>query len=182
ILKLSDNNKFYIKYLLEKEDTISNYLIYSPNPRPVPRENWLLDVEKYSEQFSTDKATVIMRDLGVKDESLRNVFKKYIRFFGNKERYRRFTSYKIEDYTEEKVDIAVLSTLCKLQVADFELVVKTLLIDEIKENTIKDDISKFGDINALWNLLEKQYGYHFEERSLEQLMIILLITNLSYKL
>lgn len=182
ILHLTDSNRLYIKYLLEKENTMSNYLIYSPKPKPVPKENWLLDIEKYSEQFSTDKATVIMRDLGVKDESLRNIFKKYIRFFGNKERYKRFISYDIEDFTEEKVDIAVLSTLCKLQVVDFELVIKTLLIDEIEENTIKEDISKFGDINALWNLIEKQYGYHFEEKSLEQLMIMFLITNLSYKL
>lgn len=182
ILYLTDNNKLYIKYLLEKEDIESNYLIYSPNPKPIPKENWLLDIEKYSEEFSTDKATVIMRDLGVKDESLRNIFKKYIKFFGNKERYSRFGSYNIEDYTEEKIDIAVLSTLCKLPIADFELVVKTLLIDKIEENKIMEEIVKFGDITALWNLLEKQYGYHFEENSLDQLMIMLLVTSLSYKL
>jgi uncharacterized protein (TIGR02687 family) len=182
ILHLTDNNKLYIKYLLEKEDVESNYLIYSPKPRPVPRENWLLDIEKYSEEFSTDKATVIMRDLGVKDETLRNVFKKYIKFFGNKERYGRFASYNIETYTEEKIDIAVLSTLCKLQMPDFELVTKTLLIEEIEgKNKVKEDIEKFGDIDALWNLLEKQYGYHLEEKSLEQLMIMFLITSLSYK-
>ena len=138
ILHLTDNNKLYIKYLLEKEDVESNYLIYSPKPRPVPRENWLLDIEKYSEEFSTDKATVIMRDLGVKDETLRNVFKKYIKFFGNKERYGRFVSYNIETYTEEKIDIAVLSTLCKLQMPDFELVTKTLLIEEIEEEDNND--------------------------------------------
>ena len=182
ILHLTDNNKLYIKYLLEKEDIESNYLIYSPKPRPLLRENWLLDIEKYSEEFSTDKATVIMRDLGIKDETLRNVFKKYIKFFGNKERYGRFASYNIEVYTEEKIDIAVLSTLCKLQMADFELVVKTLLMDKIEENKIMEEIVKFGDITALWNLLEKQYGYHFEENSLDQLMIMLLVTNLSYKL
>ncbi|MGN9166198.1 BREX-1 system phosphatase PglZ type A [Tissierellaceae bacterium HCP3S3_D8] len=182
IFHLTDNNKLYIKYLLEKEDIESNYLIYSPKPRPIPRENWLLDIEKYSEEFSTDKTTVIMRDLGVKDETLRNVFKKYIKFFGNKERYERFASYNIEVYTEEKIDIAVLSTLCKLQMADFELVVKTLLMDKIEENKIMEEIVKFGDITALWNLLEKQYGYHFEENSLDQLMIMLLVTNLSYKL
>ncbi|MBU5425119.1 BREX-1 system phosphatase PglZ type A [Tissierella pigra] len=182
ILHLTDNNKLYIKYLLEKKDIESNYLIYSPNPKPIPKENWLLDIEKYSEEFSTDKATVIMRDLGVKDESLRNIFKKYIKFFGNKERYSRFVSYNIEDYTEEKIDIAVLSTLCKLVIADFELVVKTLLIDKIEENKIMEEIVKFGDITALWNLLEKQYGYHFEENSLDQLMIMLLVTSLSYKL
>ncbi len=183
IIYLTENNSFYIKHLLEKEDTDSNYLIYSPNPKPIPRENWLLDIQKYSSEFSTDKATVIMRDLGVKDETLRNVFKKYIRFFGNKERYKRFASYNTLEFTEEKVNIAVLSTLCKLPVADFELVVKTVLMEETKdENKYIEEIKKFGDIEVFWNLIEKKYGYHLEEKSLEQLMIMFLITNLSYKL
>ena len=180
IIHLNDNNRFYIKYLLEKEDTESNYLIYSPNPKPLPRENYLLDIEKYSNEFSTDKATVIMRDFGVKDESLRNVFKKYIKFFGNKERYKRFSSYKITDYTEERIDIAVLSCLCKLNMPDFEMVLKILFIEQTKEESkYFNDIVNFGDIDAFWSIVEKKYGYHLEEKSLEQLMIMLLITNLS---
>jgi len=45
ILKLTYNNAFRIKYQLEKEDTNTNYLIYSPLAKPMPRENWLLDIE-----------------------------------------------------------------------------------------------------------------------------------------
>ncbi|WP_352404441.1 BREX-1 system phosphatase PglZ type A [Sporanaerobacter acetigenes] len=183
VLQLSDNNSFYIKYLLEKQDTCSNYLIYSPNPKPMARENWLLDIEKYSQEFSTDKATVIMRDLGVKDETLRYVFKKYIKFFGNKERYKKFASYNIEEFTEEKVNIAVLSVLCKLPVPNFELVIKTILMEEIEdENKYIKEIINFGDIDVFWDLVGKKYGYHLEERSLEQLIIMFLITNLSYNL
>lgn len=80
-LKLADNNAFFIKYQLEKEDTESNYLLYSPSPKPMPRDNWLLDILQYSTGFSTDKAVLIMGDLGVTDPSLRNVFKKYLKFF-----------------------------------------------------------------------------------------------------
>lgn len=180
IIHLNDNNRFYIKYLLEKEDTESNYLIYSPNPKPLPRENYLLDIEKYSSEFSTDKATVIMRDLGVKDESLRNAFKKYMKFFGSKERYKRFTTYNIKDFTEEKIDIAVISCLCKLNIPDFEMALKMLFIEQTKEESkYLDDIVNFGDIDAFWDIVEKKYGYHLEEKSLEQLMIMLLITNLN---
>lgn len=180
IIHISDNNRFYIKYLLEKEDVESNYLIYSPKSKPVPRENYLLDIEKYSSEFSTDKATVIMRDLGVKDESLRNVFKKYIKFFGNKERYKRFSSYNIEDYTDEKVDVAVFSCLCKLNMPDFEMVLKTLLIEQTKEESkYFDDIVNFGDIDAFWDIVEKKYGYHLEDKGLDQLMVMLLVTNVS---
>lgn len=181
ILKLADNNAFYIKYLLEKKDTKSHYLVYSPSAKPNPRDNWLLDIVKYSMEFSTDKAVLIMRDLAVKDPSLRNIFKKYLKFFDNKERYRKFASYKLDDYTEEKVDIAVLSVLCRLPAPDFEQVVKKILIGETEsENKYLEAIKTFGDINAFWKLVEKRYGYAFEEKSLLRLLVMLLVTHLSY--
>jgi hypothetical protein len=183
ILKLTDNNSFYIKCLLEKEDTESNYLLYSPISKPMPRDNWLLDILKYSEEFSTDKAILIMRDFEVEDSSLRKVFKGYLKFFGNKERYKKFASFHIDKFTKEKVDIAVLSALCRLPVADFEQVVKKVLIEELEgENKYLEAIENFGNIDAFWDLVEKRYGYNYEERALEKLIIMLLITHLSYTL
>lgn len=183
VLYLDKNNSFHIKHLLEKEDTHSNYLIYSPNPKPVPRENWLLDIEKYSDSFAADKTTLRMRELGGYDESLRNVFKSYSKFFGNKERYKKFASYKIKDFTSEKVDVAVLSTLCKLPIADFELVVKTVLMEEINdENKYMNEIIKFGDIDVFWNLVEKKYGFHLEDKNLEKLIMMFMLSNLNHNL
>ncbi|WP_066638539.1 BREX-1 system phosphatase PglZ type A [Desulfolucanica intricata] len=183
ILKLKDNNSFAIKYQIEKADTGSNYLIYSSSPKPVPRENWLLDILKYSSEFSTDKTTVIMRDLGVKDASLRNVFKKYMKFFNNKERYKKFASYNIEEYTEQKINIAVLSVLCKLHVPDFEAVVKTILMGELNEvNKYLENIEKFGNMEAFWELVEKTYGYNLPEKTLQNLLIVLMVTHLCYNL
>jgi uncharacterized protein (TIGR02687 family) len=183
ILKLTNNNSFYTKYLLEKKDSESNYLVYSPSAKPSPRDNWLLDIVKYSMEFSTDKAVLIMRGLGVEGSSLRNTFKKYLKFFDNKERRRKFASYKLDDYTEEKVDIAVLSALCKLSAPDFEQVVKKVLIGETEsENKYLEAIKTFGDIDAFWKLVEKRYGYAFEEMSLSRLLVMFLVTHLSYSL
>lgn len=181
IIKISENNAFHIKYLLEKEDLESNYLLYSPSGKPMPRDNWLLDTVKYSMEFSTDKAVLIMRDMGVKDDFLRNTFKKYLKFFANKDRYKKFASYHVDNFNEEKVDIAILSTLCKLPVADFEQVVKKVLIGETdRENKYLEAIKNFGDIDAFWNLVEKRYGFNHEEKSLEKLIVMLLVTHLSY--
>ena len=44
LLKLTNNNYFYIRYELEKVDTTSNILIYANMEKPSPRENWLLDI------------------------------------------------------------------------------------------------------------------------------------------
>lgn len=183
LLKLSENNSFAIKYEIEKVDKISHFLIYARMQKPLPRENYLLDILKYSTEFSTDKTTAIMRELGVKDDTLRGVFKKYIKFFNNKERYAAFASYGLEEYTEEKIDIAVLSALCKLDICDIEAVIKVLFEEELKEkNKHLEAIEKFGDIEAFWRLAQKYYGYNLEDKTLEKLMVFFVVTNLSYTL
>ncbi len=183
VLKLTENNSYTIKYEIEKVDKASNFLIYAKMQKPSARTNYLLDILKYSTEFSTDKTTAIMRELGVKDDSLRGVFKKYLKFFNNKERYAAFEKLSLESYNEEKVDIAVLSALCKLDICDIEAVIKALFAEELKENNkYLEAIEKFGDIEAFWRLVEKYYGFNLEDKSLEKLMIFFMVTNLSYTL
>ena len=63
--------------------------------KPKSSEDWLIDILKYSTEFSTDKITVLMRELQVEDISLREVFQSYSNFFNNKERYNIFKKYNI---------------------------------------------------------------------------------------
>jgi uncharacterized protein (TIGR02687 family) len=186
VLELSKNNCFYVKCQLEKVDTDSNYLLYAPFKKPSPKENYLLDVLKYSMEFSTDKATLIMRSLNISDDSLKGVFRKHIKFFNNKERYRIFEGYGIEQYTQEKVEkveIAILSALCKLNYPDFDEVLRVLLMEEdLKNNKYLEAIEKFGDIEVLWKLADKYYGYSDKEPTLEKLAIFMLVTNVTYSL
>lgn len=183
LLKLTENNSYAIKYEIEKVDKVSHFLIYANMQKPSPRENYLLDILKYSTEFSTDKTTVIMRELGVKDDSLKSVFKRYLKFFNNKERYASFMKYEMENYTEEKIDIAVLSVLCKLDVCNIESVIKALFAEELKDNNkYLDAIEKFGDVKAFWRLVEKYYGFNLDDKNLEKLILFFMVTNLSYTL
>lgn len=183
ILKLNGSNNFRAKYILEHEDQINNYLIYAPFGKPGVRENYLLDIEKYSVEFSTDKATAIMRDLKVFNDSLRDGFKRYLKFFNNKERYKVFKSYMLPLATKELLDVAVLSVLCKLPYPDFEEALKVLLAEYAEGKTaIYESIEKFGDLQAFWNLIDKYYGYDFEQKDLDTLTVVLLVTGLSFTL
>lgn len=182
ILKLTNNNYFWIRYELEKVDTISNILIYADMPKPNPRENLLLDIYKYSVEFSTDKTTVIMRDLNIKDVSLSPIIKKYTKFFNNKERYAAFKKFDIDEYTEDNIHIAVLSVLCKLSIPNFEEVTKVLLKESLNEDKkYKTNIEKFADMEVFWDLASKYYGYNLEEKAIGKLMIFLCITDLDDK-
>ena len=180
LIKLTENNAFYVKYHIEKEDTKSNILIYSNMKKPIPQEDWLYDIYSYSEEFSTDRATVIMRELKVLDSSLKNVFTGYNTFFKNKERISSFRSLNIENYTEEKIHIGVLATLTKVKIMDMEEILKALIKDNLDgTKKLYYDIEKFGSLDALWSLIEKHYGYSFEDRSFGRFMAMLLVTNMN---
>jgi len=65
-------------------------------------------------------------------------------------------------------------------VADFEQVVKKVLTGEADtENKYLEVIKNFGDIDAFWNLTEKRYGYTQDDKNIEKLAVMLLLTHLS---
>ncbi|WP_455794747.1 BREX-1 system phosphatase PglZ type A [Clostridium butyricum] len=180
VIKLTENNVFYTKYYIEKEDTENNILVYSNMKKPEPSGDWLYDIFCYSEEFSTDRAIVIMRELGVTNSALKETFKKYNTFFKNKERIAAFKNLNIADFTEEKVHMAVLSVLTKTKIMDFEEILKNLIKDYLDDDhKLYENIIKFGSEDELWNLIRKYYGYSFEEKSLERFMATLLITNMN---
>ncbi|MCX7843121.1 MAG: BREX-1 system phosphatase PglZ type A [Clostridia bacterium] len=178
-LLIISNNSFYIKYLIEEEEPETNFLVYAPCPKPQPRDNFLIDVLKYSKEFSADSTTVIMRDLKI-DASLRSIVKKYAVFFGNKERYRKFASYGITKYSEQIIDTAVLSALLKLPAPDLEGVFKTVLIDGLLgKGKLIADIGKFGDMGAFWRLARDIYGYTIKDNDLKLLAISMFLKHMS---
>ena len=81
-------NIFKTKYTLEVIDTESNYLIYSEYPRAIDSENYLLDIEKYSEFFEADKSAMIVEELKLDRTNYRfgEIIREYSNFFGSKER------------------------------------------------------------------------------------------------
>ncbi|QAT50988.1 hypothetical protein EQM14_15110 [Caproiciproducens sp. NJN-50] len=121
--------------------------------------------------------------LGV-EGALRHVMEEYKLFFRSSERFKRFESYILgPSYTEAKIDVGILSALCKLPAPNFDQVVRTLLIEMVNGgSTTYDDISKFGNLDALWRMIQKSYGYGFAEQSLEKLAILLLCTHLSHSI
>lgn len=180
VWKLTPNNLFATKYEIEKRDTHSHFLVYSNMEKPSPREDWLLDIYQYSFEFATDKITIIMRDLNITNDSLRPLFKKYTKFFNNKERYNMFRSYPITEFTEEAVDISVLSVLCKSPVRSMEEVVKALFKELDQSNPkVWESIQKYGDEETFWTLMDKHYGYHLEGRSILDLFTFFTTTYLS---
>lgn len=179
--KLTEQNNFYTKYLLEEEDTLSNYLIYTNNDLNI-EGNWLIDTVYYSKTFYADKISLLLDDLGI-DSSLRAVVKKYESFF-NKKHSQKFKSYGIKLYTEETIEVAIMSVLCNLKAPEFEEILKTVLKEDLSEadNRYIDLMKKYFDMQVFWRYVSNLYGYDHENKSLKTLFMHLTVTSLSHSI
>ncbi len=178
--KLTEGNSFYTKYLLEEEDPASHYLIYSTQDMGTD-DNWLLDTLLYSKSFYADKISLIMNELKI-DASLRSVVKKYEKFFGNKDRLRKFKVFDSTTFSEETIEMAIMSALCNLKSPDFEDVVKVILMDSLNdsENKYLDLIGKFFDMQVFWKYVSERYGFEQSNPTLKGLFLYLTVSALSH--
>ena len=76
VIALTGNNAFSVKKLLSVDDLTTNYLVYSPCVYNRPDDNWLLDVELYSEEFRADLISIWMDEMGlISNPAMRNRLK-----------------------------------------------------------------------------------------------------------
>lgn len=176
IYSLKPDNQFYTKYLLERLDRTTNYLIYAPFPKPNVRDNHLEDTLLYSKQFFADRASLLTVDLGI-DEKFKPVIQKYIKFFAAKDRTQRFYDLEIENFTKETIEVALMSVLCKTRTASFDELFRVVLTDSgLEDNIFLAEFEKYDLLSAFWWLCEEQFGYSDVNPKLEKLLMTLFVS------
>ena len=111
ILKLTGTNNFAVKKLLLHDDLTGNYLIYNPFSYADPKDNWLLDIEKFSEEYRSDLISTRMNELNIEaSPAMRKTVKLYTKFFDSKERIERLKRIGREYHTPLQLHIAVSYT------------------------------------------------------------------------
>ncbi|MCD8231986.1 MAG: BREX-1 system phosphatase PglZ type A [Clostridiales bacterium] len=170
------DNQFYTKYLLEREDTTTNYLIYAPFPKPDVRDNHLEDTLLYSRRFYADRASLLCVDLGI-SEKYKPVIEKYVKFFGSKERTKRFYDLEIERFNEETILTGLICAICRTRICSFEEALRVILTDgDLEKNAYLAEMGKYGLTAAFWKLCEQQFGYTDADPSLEKLLVTMFVT------
>ena len=183
IIKLTGTNNFAVKKLLLHDDLTGNYLIYDPFSYADSQEDWLRDIELFSEEYRADYYSVLMNELNIdKSPIMRKTVKLYADFFKNKQRTDKLK--KIGCYYQTPLQLhinimAVLSGLIGGSAQDVIIAVLECGLDEEKNNAL-NAIRQFGNIEAFWQLVRKYTGFiHSENTSLEDLVSHILLTALS---
>jgi uncharacterized protein (TIGR02687 family) len=179
VVRLYAYNQFRVKHLLEEEDTLSSYLIYT-NQALDSKDNWLYDTVLYARTFYADRLSLMMDELNM-DSSFRPIVQRYQSFFNNKDRFLRFKAFDIHTYTKESIELAMMNTICKTRILEFETVLRTVLMDTLdeRENRYVQDFVRYFDLDVFWAYVAKEYGYERQEKSLKTLFIHLTVTALS---
>ena len=168
-------NIFKTKYTLEVIDTESNYLIYSEYPRVSDSENYLLDIEKYSEFFEADKSAMIVEELKLDRTNYRfgEIIREYSSFFANKERREKLIKLieNPESLDDEEFKLSILTTISGAKTVDILEILRNIILNRNK----LQDIEKWMNLGFLFSEIKKKFG--IEVISFEQFLKILMVTH-----
>ena len=173
-------NIFKTKYTLEVIDTESNYLIYSEYSRAIDSENYLLDIEKYSEFFEADKSAMIVEELKLDRTNYRfgEIIRECSSFFANKERREKLIKLieNPESLDDEEFKLSILTTISGAKTVDILEILKNIILNRNK----LQDIEKWMNLEFLFTEIKKKFD--IEVTSFEQFLKILMVTHFYFEL
>ena len=126
IINLDEVGALEAKVRIEQEDPAGRYLLYLPAEEPDYEDDWLLDMRLYGRSFRADRASIILQELGLAHQHLRQHFAKRRKFFDNKERLHKLTSLVSPEDSELDLDRKMLAVVAKADQPELFNVVRTL--------------------------------------------------------
>ena len=154
-----DNNSFWIRYHIEKEELNKNIIIYLPFERKKGIDNDLLDLETANSDllFNPDSTTMRLKNLGL-TEDCRNIINKYAKFFGNKKRENEFKNFDIEEKDNDNIDFIITAILLNIKSINEDEILKEILKCYYEDQKKYDELFKFGSEEFILNLFNNTFG------------------------
>ena len=185
LLRLDEHSALAIKVRLEQEDTTGRYLLYAPFEIPEPNQDWLLDIRLYSQSFRADRASILLTELGLTQQSLRQHLADRAKFFANRERLARLKKLISPDDSALDIDRKIIAVLARADQPEFFNVLISLF-DAIPKGNLDtfppawEELEKYGVQLSFWELVASHFGYRDEAPTLKNLLIQLLVSDLNH--
>ena len=180
LLVLTGTNNFAAKKLLTVDDTTSNYLVYSPITYESKEDDWLLNIELYSEAFRADLVSIWLNEVDLpQTPDFRRLMKKYRKFFGAQTRRTAFLKRNRGIDAAPQMHLTVMATICGTQDARPNSIIKAVIGNgtDMESNEAFQSLVNFGADAPFWALVKQATGYFEEEdASIEKLVAHILLT------
>ena len=191
ILRLDQVGALEAKIRLEREDPEGRYLIYAPTQEPDYEADWLLDIRLYSQSFRADRASMILDELGLANQHLRDHIAARRKFFDSQQRLRKLKEIVTPHDTDVDLDTKMITVVVKGDHSEWFSIIRTLYHGFISaENDMDLDnppaawlqLEKFDLDDPFWRMTQSLFGYREENPTLRNLLTRLLVTDFSHHL
>ena len=180
VIALTGSNTFAVKKLLCEDDTASNYLVYDPRSFTKDDDNWLINVQIYSEEFRADLNSIWMDEMGLPATPIiRNQVKNYRKFFRAKDRREAVKKLSSNISTAAQMHLAVMSALCGNSDINPSYIIKAVVHAglDLDTNSIYQSFLTYGAEKPFWVMVAQATGYNEgDDSSLGRLSIHMLLT------
>lgn len=179
VVALTGTNNFYVKKLLAVDDPASNYLVYRPFSIESDEDDWLLDVELYSEEFRADLISMWMDEMGVPQTPvLRRGFKQYRKYFNAQSRRNKVANQTGVPATMSQLQMAIMAAICGLKTAKANVIIKSVLQNGLQKenNAIFQEFVNYEIDDVFWGMVAQGTGYQEPEPELARLAAHVLLT------
>lgn len=193
VLRLDRVEAFEAKIRIERDDPEERYLVYAPTEEPDYEADWLLDIRLYSRSFRADRASIILDQLGLANQHLREHLALRRKFFDSKQRLQKLQSLVVSNDTDVDLDRKMIAVAVKADQPEWFNIVRTLFHEfTITENGEDIDlenppevwlqVEKFDLDESFWQMAKSLFGYSEDEPSLRNFLIRLLVTDFAHHL
>ena len=180
LLVLTGTNNFAAKKLLNVDDTTSNYLVYSPITYESLEDDWLLNIELYSEEFRADMISIWMNEMELPaTPDFRRLVKVYKKFFGAQPRRAAFTKLNKGITTASQMHLAVMAAICGTTDMQPGSIVQAVIRGgtDMESNEVFQSLISYGAEEPFWALVKQASGYfEGEDASIERMITHILLT------
>lgn len=179
LVSLTGTNNFEVKKLLGVDDITSNYLVYCPLSYDKPEDNWLIDIELYSEEFRADLISIWMDEMGMPaTPALRKQVKAYRKYFNAKNRRDKIAGQSKAPTVPAQLHMAVMGALGNIKDVTPGAIIKEVLKAGLDSETnyLYREFVNYGANTAFWNMVQQGTGYTAEQPNLAQLATHMLLT------
>ncbi|MDP2828197.1 MAG: BREX-1 system phosphatase PglZ type A [Sulfuricellaceae bacterium] len=185
LIRLDEMPALKVKLELEQGDSSGKWLLYSPTPEPDPAQDWLLDIRLRAKSFRADSTSILLDDLGLASQTLRQHLKERTKFLRAKERVERLKRLVVPLDTAEDLDRKMLAVLARADQPEFFAILLRLFgalvadgeVDLNAQSKGWQDIVTNDLAPAFWMLTKQEMGYEEAEPSLRDLLLRILVTD-----
>lgn len=192
LLRLDEVGAFEAKIRMEREDPEGKYLVYDPNEEPQYDRDWLLDIRLYSRSFRADRASLVLDELGLGRQHLRQHIAARRKFFDNKDRIRKLKALVQSDDSEDDLDRKMMAVVLRADQPELLNIVRTAFHAFVDGGADPGDLSdppevwkeveKYDLDEPFWKMVHAAFGYEDENPSLRNLLIRMLVTDFANSL